>query len=93
VRGIDSAAVGHAAFTAGVELHELRTERADLEQLFFSLTQAQYTAPPAGQVSGQVPPPVGYSPDGPPPGFAPGGPPPPPGYQPGAPAPSPGGAR
>ena len=94
VRGMDAAAVGHAAFTAGVELHELRTERADLEQLFFSLTQAQYTAPPPGQVSGQVPPP-GFAPGGPPPGYQPGGP-PPPGYQPGAPAgpaPAPGGAR
>ena len=100
VRGLDAAAVGHAAFTAGVELHELRTERADLEQLFFALTQAQYMATQPGQVSGQVPPPGyqpgGYPPGGPPPGYQPGGP-PPPGYQPGAPttgpAPTPGGAR
>jgi ABC-2 type transport system ATP-binding protein len=105
VRGVDAAAVGHAAFTAGVELHELRTERAGLEQLFFSLTQAQYTAPGPGQVSGQVPPP-GLPPGAPPPGYAPGyppgyppggpPPPPPPGRQPGAPtgpAPAPGGAR
>ena len=95
VRGLDAAAVGHAAFTAGVELHELRTERADLEQLFFALTQAQYMATQPGQVSGQVPPPGGYPP-GPPAGYQPGGP-PPPGYQPGAPttgpAPTPGGAR
>jgi len=90
VRGLDAAAVGHAAFTAGVELHELRTERADLEQLFFALTQAQYMATQPGQVSGQVPPPGyqpgGYPPGGPPPGYQPGGPPPPgyqPGYQPG----------
>ena len=97
VRGVDAAAVGHAAFTAGVELHELRTERADLEQLFFSLTQAQYTAPAPGEVSGQVPPPGGFLPGAPPPGFPPGGPPPPPpGYQAGAPtgpAPAPGGSR
>ncbi|MFL6130372.1 MAG: ABC transporter ATP-binding protein [Mycobacteriales bacterium] len=106
VRGVDAASVGRAAFTAGVELHELRTERADLEQLFFSLTQAQYTAPPPGQVSGQVPPPggfppgaaPGYPPGGPPgypPAYAPGGP-PPPGYQPGTaagPAPAPRGTR
>ncbi len=96
VRGMEAAAVGHAAFTAGIELHELRTERADLEQLFFSLTQAQYTAPTPGQPTGQVAPP-GFPPGGPPPpGFPPGGPPPPPGLQPGAPtgpASAPGGAR
>ena len=95
VRGMDSAAVGHAAFTAGVELHELRTERADLEQLFFSLTQAQYTAPPPGQVDRSGPAAARRLPAGRchHPGSRPAGPPPPPGYQPGAPAPSPGGAR
>ena len=109
VRGLAAPAVGHAAFTAGVELHELRTERADLEQLFFSLTQAQYTAPPPpGQVSGQVPPlggaQPGYRPDGGAPAYPPGGAPPPgyppppaprPGYQPGAPTgpTAPGGGR
>ena len=55
VKGMPAAAVGHAAFTAGVELHELRTEKADLEQLFFSLTQGQYASAPTG-------------PGGPPPG-------------------------
>jgi ABC-2 type transport system ATP-binding protein len=55
VRGLPAAAVGHAAFAAGVELHELRTERADLEQLFFQLTEGQFAAPG----SGQVPPPNG----------------------------------
>jgi ABC-2 type transport system ATP-binding protein len=39
VRGATAAEVGHWAFTAGVELHELRGERVDLEELFFSLTQ------------------------------------------------------
>jgi ABC-2 type transport system ATP-binding protein len=48
VKGMPAAAVGHAAFTAGVELHELRTEKADLEQLFFALTQGQYSAGPGG---------------------------------------------
>jgi ABC-2 type transport system ATP-binding protein len=53
VSGLDAAAVGHHAFTAGVELHELRTERSDLEQIFFQLTGgageagAQPGSPPA----------------------------------------------
>ena len=38
VTGVDAAAVGHAAFTASVELHELTGERADLEQVFLQLT-------------------------------------------------------
>jgi ABC-2 type transport system ATP-binding protein len=38
VTGAEAAAVGHAAFTASVELHELTGERADLEQVFLQLT-------------------------------------------------------
>jgi ABC-2 type transport system ATP-binding protein len=38
VNGLDTAAVGHAAFTARVELHELAGERADLEHVFLELT-------------------------------------------------------
>ena len=38
VTGLDAAQVGHAAFKAGVELHELTGERADLEQVFLQLT-------------------------------------------------------
>ncbi|MGX6605911.1 ABC transporter ATP-binding protein [Micromonosporaceae bacterium Da 78-11] len=38
VTGADAAAVGHAAFTASVELHELAGERGDLEQVFLQLT-------------------------------------------------------
>ncbi|WP_306215293.1 ABC transporter ATP-binding protein [Actinoplanes sp. RD1] len=38
VTGLDVARVGHLAFTAGVELHELAGERADLEQVFLQLT-------------------------------------------------------
>ncbi|MGK5679033.1 ABC transporter ATP-binding protein [Actinoplanes sp. URMC 104] len=38
VHGAEPAAVGHAAFTAGVELHELAGERGDLEQVFLQLT-------------------------------------------------------
>jgi ABC-2 type transport system ATP-binding protein len=45
------AQVGHVAFTAGVELHELRLDRFDLEQLFFSLTEGQFSAPSPGGTS------------------------------------------
>ncbi len=38
VTGMDAASVGHAAFAASVELHELAGERADLEQVFLQLT-------------------------------------------------------
>jgi ABC-2 type transport system ATP-binding protein len=65
ITGVPAAAVGHAAFGAGVELHELRTERADLEQLFFSLTEGQFHAPAGG-------PPPGAPPGPPPPGMPPG---------------------
>jgi ABC-2 type transport system ATP-binding protein len=56
VKGVPAQAVGHTAFTANVELHELRTERADLESLFFQLTSPQYAA---GQPGQQPPPPPG----------------------------------
>jgi ABC-2 type transport system ATP-binding protein len=62
ITGVPAAAIGHAAFTAGVELHELRTERADLEKLFFSLTEGQFHAPAGG-------PPPGAPPGPPPPGM------------------------
>ena len=39
VHGASCAEVGHWAFLAGVELHELREERLDLEELFFSITE------------------------------------------------------
>ncbi|NMO50605.1 ATP-binding cassette domain-containing protein [Actinoplanes sp. TBRC 11911] len=38
VSGADPAQIGHAAFTAAVELHELTGERGDLEQVFLQLT-------------------------------------------------------
>ena len=41
VTGADAATVGHAAFTAGVELHELVGARADLEHVFLQLTAGQ----------------------------------------------------
>jgi ABC-2 type transport system ATP-binding protein len=65
VRGIDIAQVGHIAFTAGVELHELSTERFDLEQLFFALTEGAHV----GQAPVQhfAPPPAAQPPQGGPP--------------------------
>ena len=41
VSGVDAATVGTIAFAAGVEVHELRTERADLEGVFLELTQGK----------------------------------------------------
>ncbi|WP_027659407.1 ABC transporter ATP-binding protein [Salinispora fenicalii] len=38
VGGVDGATVGRAALAAGVELHELATERPDLEGVFLELT-------------------------------------------------------
>jgi ABC-2 type transport system ATP-binding protein len=38
IRGLSAEQVGHLAFTAGVELHELSNQRFDLEELFFALT-------------------------------------------------------
>jgi ABC-2 type transport system ATP-binding protein len=38
VDGLDAPAVGRAALAAGVELHELTTERPDLERVFLELT-------------------------------------------------------
>jgi ABC-2 type transport system ATP-binding protein len=41
ITGLDAAAVGNAAFTAGIELHELATDRPDLEGVFLELTHGQ----------------------------------------------------
>jgi ABC-2 type transport system ATP-binding protein len=38
IRGVDAPAVGEAALAAGVVLHELTTERPDLERVFLDLT-------------------------------------------------------
>ncbi|MFI7021769.1 ABC transporter ATP-binding protein [Micromonospora sp. NPDC049900] len=38
IAGVDAPTVGRAALTAGVELHELSTERPDLERVFLELT-------------------------------------------------------
>ena len=46
VRGVSQAQVGHAAFVAGIELHELTGQRFDLEELFFALTQSDAAGNP-----------------------------------------------
>jgi ABC-2 type transport system ATP-binding protein len=38
IGGVDAPTVGRAALAAGVELHELTTERPDLERVFLELT-------------------------------------------------------
>ena len=38
VAGLDAAEIGHLAFVAGVELHELTIQRSDLEEVFLALT-------------------------------------------------------
>jgi ABC-2 type transport system ATP-binding protein len=43
VTGLDAPAVGAAALRASVELHELVTERPDLEHVFLELTQGKAT--------------------------------------------------
>jgi ABC-2 type transport system ATP-binding protein len=39
--GVDAPGVGAAALRAGVELHELTTERPDLERVFLELTHGK----------------------------------------------------
>ncbi len=39
VTGIGSAAIGHRAAVAGIELHELTPERGSLEETFMDLTR------------------------------------------------------
>ncbi len=43
VSGLEPHAVGHAAFVAGVELHELRAATTELEDVFLELTRAPAT--------------------------------------------------
>jgi ABC-2 type transport system ATP-binding protein len=38
ITGMDAARIGHLAYAAGVELHELATQRSDLEDVFLALT-------------------------------------------------------
>ncbi|RBY86623.1 ATP-binding cassette domain-containing protein [Blastococcus sp. TF02A-30] len=53
VTGRSPADIGHRAFTAGVELHELRAHTSGLEEIYFQLTagQEQFAAPAAGATS------------------------------------------
>jgi ABC-2 type transport system ATP-binding protein len=53
IRGLSAEQVGHLAFTGGVELHELRQERFDLEDLFFALTSGEHQAAPVGAPLGR----------------------------------------
>jgi ABC-2 type transport system ATP-binding protein len=50
VTGSTPADVGHRAFAAGIELHELRPHTSGLEEIYFQLTsgQEQFAAPAAG---------------------------------------------
>jgi ABC-2 type transport system ATP-binding protein len=50
VRGSTAAAIGHAAWRAGVELHGLREETSSLEQVFLEMTET--AAAPAQPSSG-----------------------------------------
>jgi ABC-2 type transport system ATP-binding protein len=72
VSGATVQQIGDLAAKAGVALYGMEEETADLERMFFQLTQGQYSAPPPGFQQG---PPPGYQ--GPPPGYQG----PPPGYQ------------
>ena len=54
IRGLTAAQVGHLAFEAGVELHELDGQRFDLEDLFFALTQGEHPRPEQPAVPGQA---------------------------------------
>jgi ABC-2 type transport system ATP-binding protein len=50
VTGRTAAEIGSRAFTAGVELHELRPHTSGLEEIYFQLTagQEQFAAPTPG---------------------------------------------
>jgi ABC-2 type transport system ATP-binding protein len=56
--GTTPAAVGRAAFTAGIELHELRARTSGLEDIYFRLTSGQEqfaAAPPGTATAAEVP--------------------------------------
>ncbi|HEU5469765.1 MAG TPA: ABC transporter ATP-binding protein [Actinophytocola sp.] len=52
VIGPTTAEVGHIAFTERIELHELATERSDLEEIFFALTGEAGAVEHFGSVEG-----------------------------------------
>jgi ABC-2 type transport system ATP-binding protein len=53
VTGSTPADVGHRAFAAGIELHELRSRTSGLEEIYFQLTagQEQFAAPSPGSTT------------------------------------------
>ncbi|MFE9745214.1 ABC transporter ATP-binding protein [Saccharothrix saharensis] len=86
VGGVDAKQVADTALKAGVSIYGLQEEKADLERLFFQLTNGQYAAPGqyaqpvAYQQPGYQTPPQGYQ-QQPPPGYQQQYQQPPPGYQ------------
>ncbi|TQM82889.1 ABC-2 type transport system ATP-binding protein [Saccharothrix saharensis] len=87
VGGVDAKQVADTALKAGVSIYGLQEEKADLERLFFQLTNGQYAAPGqyaqpvAYQQPGYQAPPQGYQQQPPPPGYQQQYQQPPPGYQ------------
>ncbi|WP_367135472.1 ABC transporter ATP-binding protein [Saccharothrix sp. HUAS TT1] len=59
VTGVEAKQVADTALKAGVSIYGIQEEKADLERLFFQLTNGQYAAPGLGQQQYQQPPP-GY---------------------------------
>jgi len=68
ITGVDRKTVADLAMAASIALYDIQQENVDLEQLFFRLTQGQYTGQQPGYGA-----PAGY---GPPPGAGGYGPPP-----------------
>ncbi|MFJ6671941.1 ABC transporter ATP-binding protein [Actinosynnema sp. NPDC091369] len=63
VSGVEAKQVADTALKAGVSIYGIQEEKADLERLFFQLTNGQYAAPPgqyAQPVAYQQQPPAGY---------------------------------
>ena len=58
VTGLTAAEIGHRAFTAGVELHELRPHRSGLEDVYFQLTAGTEQFAGDGAVTAPDPAPV-----------------------------------
>ncbi|MBB5955237.1 ABC-2 type transport system ATP-binding protein [Saccharothrix tamanrassetensis] len=74
VSGVEARQVADTALKAGVSIYGIQEEKADLEQLFFRLTNGQYTASGPNQYSGpqgpqQPPVPQGSGYYAPPPGY------------------------
>lgn len=72
ITGVESKQVADTALKAGVSIYGIQEEKADLERLFFQLTNGQYAAPGQNQYA-QQPPPPGYQQPGYQPGYQQGG--------------------